>query len=112
MGFFSFVKKIFSAEDTDEKELDAARTRHGIELSAKDKLDMNKPTSDEERFVSEYNAWDDLKNMRSNFYLGAWVSRKFHIVGQDKVKKELEELAKKREEEAKTQDFDLWEKKK
>jgi hypothetical protein len=109
MGFFSFVKKIFTAEDADEKELDAARARHGIQLDARDKAEMNKYTPEEERFGSEYDAWEDLKNMRSSFFIGSWASRKFRVVGQDKVKKDLEELAKKREEQATKQDWDTWE---
>jgi hypothetical protein len=108
MGFFSFVKRIFSSEDEDEKELDAARARHGIQLDAKDKAEMNKYTPEEERFAGEYDAWEDLKTMRSSFFIGSWASKKFRVVGQDKVKKQLEDLAKKREEEAAAQPWDKW----
>jgi len=99
MGFVSFIKHIFSAEDKDEQDLDKARARHGIVLSAKDKVEMNKVTSEDERMAHEYDAWEDLKNIKSSFFLGNWAARKFHIVGEDKVKKQLEALEKKREAE-------------
>jgi hypothetical protein len=101
MGFLSRIKKLFSAEDKDEIELDAARARHGIVLDAKDKLEMDKPMSNDERMAHDYDAWEDLKTFKSSFLLGGWAAKKFHVIGEDKVKKELEALAKKREEEEK-----------
>lgn len=97
MGLLSFFKKVFTGEDEkQEKELDEARARHGIQV---DKVEMNKKTSYEERFGEEYDVWEDIRNIRSNFFLGTWASRKFHIVGEDKVKKQLEDLDKKRKAE-------------
>jgi hypothetical protein len=117
MGFFVFIKKVFSNEDKDEIELDAARARHGIVLDAKDKAEMNTPMSEEERMSHDYDPWEDLKHFRSTFFFGGWVSRKFHVVGEDKVKRDLEALAKKRQETSgkrdevtKGKDWDLWEK--
>lgn len=114
MGFFSFIKKLFSAEDQDEAELEKARARHGIVLSAKDKAEMDKVTSEEERLASEYNVWEDLKQMRTSFFIGTWAARKFHVIGEDKVKKELEELEKKRQVETSKRDKEAetapWEK--
>jgi hypothetical protein len=112
MGFFLFVKKLFVIEDKEEEELDAARARHGIVLDAKDKAEMDKAMSEEERFGRDYNAWEDLKHYRSTFFFGGWAAKKFHIVGEDKVKRDLEALAKKRDEEAKKKNWDLWEKEK
>jgi hypothetical protein len=108
MGFFSFIKHIFSGEDKEEAELDKARARHGIVLNAKDKVEMNKVTSEDERMAGEYDAWEDLKNMKTTFFLGGWAARKFHIVGEDKVKKQLEDLEKKKESEAKGKEWDKW----
>jgi hypothetical protein len=94
MGFFSFVKKVFAGEeDEDEKELDAARSRHGIVV---DKKEMDKRRTEQEEFAENYDVWEDLKNYRSNFFMGSWINRKFKPVGDDKVKKELEELEQKR----------------
>jgi hypothetical protein len=98
MGFFSFVKKVFAGEaDEDEKELDAARARHGIVV---DKKEMDKRRTEQEEFAENYDVWEDLKNYRSTFFMGSWINRKFKPVGDDKVKKELEELEKKRQAEA------------
>lgn len=119
MGLFSFLKKLFSGEDAEEKKLDEARARHGIVLDAKDKAEMDKAATEEERFAKEYDPWEDIKQMRSSFFIGGWAAKKFHVIGEDKVKKELEELEKKRAEEAakhdakaKKADWDLWEKEK
>jgi ribosomal protein L9 len=98
MGFLSFLKKIFGGRSKDEAELDAARARHGITV---DKKEINKPTSEAERFGKDYNVWDDIRNYRSNFLVGNWVARKFRPIGEEKVKKQLEDLEKKREEERK-----------
>jgi agmatine/peptidylarginine deiminase len=95
MGLLSFFRKVFSGEDDQqEKELDEARARHGIQV---DKVEMDKKTSSAEQFGEQYDVWDDIKNIRSTFFFGTWASRKFHIVGEDKVKKQLEELEKKRQ---------------
>lgn len=117
MGFFSFLKKIFAGEDAEEKKLDEARARHGIVLDAKDKAEMDKMETEEQRFAREYDPWEDIRQMRSSFFIGGWAAKKFHVVGEDKVKKQLEELekkraeeARKREEKAKKADWDLWEK--
>jgi hypothetical protein len=101
MSFLSFIKHIFSSENKDELELDQARARHGIVLSAKDKVEMNHMTTEDESRAHDYDAWEDLKNIKSSFFIGGWAARKFRIVGEDKVKKQLEELEKKREAENK-----------
>lgn len=94
MGFLSFLKKVFGGEDEDEKELDAARARHGITV---DKAEMDKARTEQERFAEEYDVWEEIKNYRTNFFVGNWINRKFHTVGEEKVKKQLEELEKKRQ---------------
>ena len=98
MGFLSFIKKVFGGESKDEVKLDAARARHGITV---DKKEMDKAKTEAERFGKDYNVWDDLRNYRANFFVGNWVARKFRPIGEDKVKKQLADLEKKREEERK-----------
>jgi hypothetical protein len=100
MSFFSFIKKIFVGEKVDEAALDAARARHGIKIDAKTKAAADKPTTEAERSMANFDAWEELKHWRSYFFLGGWVTRKFHPIGEDKVKKQLEELEKKRQAEA------------
>jgi hypothetical protein len=97
MGFGSFMKKIFSVSSRDEEELQKYREKHGINV------DENVPDEDEledrKQKMKEYDPWEDIRNMRMNFFFGSWVTRKFRPIGEDKLKKELEELEKKRQEE-------------
>jgi hypothetical protein len=96
MSILSFFKKVFGGEDEDETELDAARARHGIVV---DKKEIDKRRTEEEIFAENYDVWDDLKNYRSTFFMGSWVNKKiFHPIGEEKVKKQLEDLEKKRQE--------------
>jgi hypothetical protein len=100
MGFFSFMKKIFAGESADEEALDAARKRRGIVVTEKEKAAAKKGTTEAERFARDYNVWDDVKNLRWTFFVGGWAARKIHPVGEEKVKRDLEKLEKKRREEA------------
>ena len=100
MGFFSFIKNIFTGEHTDEEVLNAARARHGVHIDEKDKIEADKPTTEAERFADNYDAWEELKNYRMTFFFGSWITRKFRPIGEDKVKKQLEDLEKKRRLEA------------
>jgi hypothetical protein len=101
MGFWSFLKEIFSPSGGDETELQQYRDRHGIkseeniiEEKRPDIAMSNKPGSE------NYDVWEDIRNLRMNFFFGSWVTRKFRPVGEDKLKKQLDELEKKRQEEA------------
>ena len=99
MAFKDFWKKIFGSEEDemDDAELNAARARHGIKVET--------PEEQKKRLKEEqepYDPWEEVRNVRSSFFFGSWAAKKFRIVGEDKVKKELEELEKKRKaEEAK-----------
>jgi hypothetical protein len=100
MGFLSFLKKVFAGEGADEKELDAARQRHGIAMTQEDKKIANKPMSEMDKFASEYDVWEEIDRYRTTFFVGGWLAKKFHPVGEEKVKRELEKLEKQRQEEA------------
>jgi hypothetical protein len=97
MGFSDIFKRLFSSGKDDEAELDAARARHGIKIETPEE---QKKSEIEEK--EPYNPWDEVSNARTNFFFGSWVTKKFRIVGEDKVKAELAALEKKRENEAKT----------
>jgi hypothetical protein len=99
MGFFSLIKKIFAGESADEEELDAARARHGIKLTDKEKVDAKKPTTEAERFAENYDVWEEIDRFRSTFLIGGWAARKFHPIGEEKVKRDLERLERKRQKE-------------
>jgi hypothetical protein len=98
MGFISFMKKVLFGADEDDAELRAARARHGIVL---DKTDTEEARESDEPEKEPYDVWEEVRNMRGTFLFGSWASRKFRIIGEDKVKAELEALEKKREEERK-----------
>jgi len=100
MGFFSFIKKIFADKHVDETALEAARARHGVKIDAKQKAEVKKSATEAERFAANYDTWEELQHLRSYFFLGRWVTRKFHPIGEDKVKKQLEKLERKRQAEA------------
>ncbi len=91
MGFFDFWRRVFEGEDVDA-ELKAARARHGINVDEKDEKE-----AEEEK--EPFDPWEEVSNARVNFFLGSWVNRKFHVIGEDKVKRQLEELERKRQEE-------------
>lgn len=94
MSLWSTLQKIFSPGGQDEAELDKLRVKHGIVVDEKLSADKDKEKAE------AYDAWEDLRNIRINFFLGSWASRKFRPIGEEKVKKQLEELEKKRQEEA------------
>jgi hypothetical protein len=98
MGFFSLIKKIFAGESADEEALDAARKRHGIKLTDKEKAEAKKTTTEAERFGKDYDVWEDLDKYRWSFFMGGWAAKKIHPIGEDKVKRDLEKLEKKRRE--------------
>jgi hypothetical protein len=99
MGFFSFFKNLFAGDDTDEEALDAARARHGIVLTKEERAEAKNHTTEAERFAKEYDVWEQIDQYRWTFLVGGWVAKKIHPIGEDKVKRDLERLEKKRREE-------------
>jgi len=98
MGFWASLKKIFSLRGEDEAELEKLRAKHGIEATSKEVIlreAKNEPGS------KDYDVWEDIRNYRSTFFLGSWATRKFKFrpIGEEKLKRDLEKLEKKREEE-------------
>ena len=51
-----------------------------------------------ERFAKEYDVWEDIDQYRWSFFIGGWAAKKIHPVGEEKLKRDLEKLAKKRRE--------------
>jgi hypothetical protein len=98
MSFWSGLRKIFSLSGEDEVELKELREKHGIDLKSKEDIlreHKNEPGT------PDYDPWEEIRNVRTNFFFGSWVTRKFRPIGEDKLKRDLERLAKKREEEEK-----------
>jgi hypothetical protein len=96
MGFFSFLKKIFAGEDTDEMELNAARRRHGVITEEEEKAAAQKQNTEVQRFAKEYDVWEEIDQWKWSFFVGGWVAKKIHPIGEDKVKRDLERLERKR----------------
>jgi hypothetical protein len=94
MGVVSFFKKVFSGEADADPELRAARARHNIVIDGEKKDD--KRGGEEAR--EPYDPWGEIDNVRTNFFMGSWASRQFRVIGEDKLKAELEALEKARQE--------------
>jgi hypothetical protein len=100
MGFWSTLKEIFSLSGKGDAELEGLRKKHGIDAKSKEDIlheIKNEPNS------PDYDVWEELRNIRAYFWFGSWITRKikYRPIGEEKVKKQLEELAKKREDEEK-----------
>jgi hypothetical protein len=98
MSFWSALKKIFSLSGDDEAELKELREKHGIDVKTKEDIlreHKNEPGT------PDYDPWEEIRNIRTYFFFGRWATRKFRPIGEDKLKRDLERLAKKREEEEK-----------
>lgn len=101
MGFISFWKRVFIGEIDDDPELRAARSRHNIDVG--EEKGQRKGDREEEA-RKPYDPWEDIDNMRRNFFMGSWASRKFRVIGEDKLKADLEALERKREEKRKAKE--------
>ena len=102
MGLGDFLKKLISGEEEDA-ELRAARARHGMAVDKEESKEEKKLAERErrKREAEQYDVWEDLRTMRTSFFLGSWATRKLRPPRTDKLKEELEELRRKREAEEK-----------
>lgn len=100
MSFWSALKKIFSLRGEDDAELQRLREKHGIDTGAKSRDEVLREIKNDPG-VQEYDPWEEIRNMRTYFYFGSWATKKFKFrpIGEEKLKRDLERLAKKREEE-------------
>jgi hypothetical protein len=104
MGFWN---RLFGrSDDSVSDEIKRARERHGIETGEEDaekedrlrELDKERK-SGWEVARDEYDPWEDLKNIRANFWIGGWAAKRLRWrPNHDKLREELEEVARKREE--------------
>lgn len=98
MGFFKAIsdglKKARDWVFPDEAKLRKVKSENYKDVPAEEYEEEEKET------VSRYDPWEEIDNFKMNFFLGSWASKKFKrgIIGEEKVKKELEELEKKRAE--------------
>ena len=95
----SFFKKLLGLEEEEiSDEIRAARARHGIQVDETEHLKSRNTEMSEDQ--EDYDAWDELKNIRTNFFLGSWGSRRYRRAtrSDDKLREELEKVAREREE--------------
>ncbi|MCX7912473.1 MAG: hypothetical protein N2506_05885 [Dehalococcoidales bacterium] len=92
------MKNLFLGTDEEENdpELQALRPRHGMALNQPAARPRTRTRMEE---MEDYDPWKDVRNMRAYFFFGSWVTHKFRPVGEEKLKKQLRELEKKRLEE-------------
>jgi hypothetical protein len=96
MSFWSSLKSFFVPQKPDRAEMDRLRAKHGIVV---DEAKNNGQKKEEKK--EPYDPWEEVKNYRTNFFFGSFATRKFHIIDEEKVKQQLKELEKKRQEEEK-----------
>lgn len=98
MGFF---KKLLGLEEEEvSEEIKAARERHNIKVEEPQQLNVRRNSREDRDERDEYDAWEELRNIRTNFFLGSWASRRYRRLthNDNKLKEELERVAKEREE--------------
>ncbi len=101
MGFISFWKKVIMGEVDDDPELRAARARHNIDMGD----DEEKEKQRQEEARKPYDPWEEVDNLRRNFFMGSWASRQLNWRPRhDKLREELEEIERKREEKRKAKE--------
>lgn len=74
------------------------RPRKGLKDIYQPEGAANDEEKEGEKKVPEYDPWDEIRNLRMNFWMGSWAARKFRPIGEDKLKEKLAEIEKKREE--------------
>ncbi len=86
MEFKDLLKKAFNSEDElTDAELNAARARHGIKVETPE--EQRKRLKAEKEEQEPYDPWEEVRNVRTSFFFGSWATKKFQIVGEDKVKR-------------------------
>ena len=79
-------------------EIKQARERHGINPGEEE--EQRPGAGARGRFEEEpYDPWEELRNIRSNFWVGGWAARRLRWrPNTDKLREDLEEMEKEREE--------------
>ena len=99
MGFWS---KLFGGGDEEVSEaVREARKRHGIQPESEAEKAARESRQRPENEMENYDAWEDIRNIRTSFFVGSWAGRKLHLIrSDDKLKQDLDKLQERRREEA------------
>jgi len=94
MGLFT---KIFTAPGRayrwlyrDEKRL---RQKQGGGLASDGEPDADVDSEEQRRMASNFSAWEEIDDMRSNFLIGSWAVRRIKGIGKDDFRRNREALA-------------------
>jgi hypothetical protein len=102
----SVIKKMFGGITRatnwltpDDEKLRQARARHMGDLDEPETATEDELNDEQAQTEDNYNIWEEIDNVRTNFFFGRYLSRKIMMPRMDKLKKELEEMERKRQEE-------------
>jgi hypothetical protein len=59
----------------------------------------------EERVAGHYSAWDEIDDMRTNFFLGGWATRRLREINESRKQRDREELEKKKRAEQEGREY-------
>lgn len=84
---------------SDDEKLRQARARHLGDLDEPETEAEDDFKDEQTRMMDDYNVWEEIDNIRTSFFFGRYLSRKIKMPRTDKLKKELEELERKKKDE-------------
>ena len=98
MGFF---KKIFSPAARANRWLTQDEERLRQAKSAKLRPSQGEPDEDADydgpkRAAEDYSAWEEIDNMRINFFIGGWATKKLRSLSEGKLIKERQAAERKK----------------
>ena len=76
----------------DDYRLREAKRRGYVAPEAED-VDDNDSVG--KQYTDNYDAWEEIDNFRTNFYIGSWARNKMKRIGENKLSKEREEVERK-----------------
>jgi hypothetical protein len=104
-SMFSVIKKMFGGikgasnwVTADDEKLRAARARYRGDLDESETESEDELEDEQTRVVADFDVWEEIDNARTSFFFGQFLSRKIRMPRSDKLKKELEELERKKKE--------------
>ncbi len=102
MGFWDKIFRTGKQPISDE--VKQARERYGITIDEEEaKEELNRELEKQRKTgweleEKDYDPWDELGNIRTSFWIGGWAAKRLHWhPSDDKLRAELEEVARKRE---------------
>ena len=97
------LEKIFTAPGRAYRWLyqDERRRRkaQGGGLASDGEPDADVDYEEQKRRANNFSAWEEIDDMRSNFLIGSWATRRIRGIGKDEFRRDREALAKETAEE-------------